>query len=98
MRREKEVAWWQCIRYRTKMNAEYIEERVVYSRKSRKNLILSSPMQLPIHGQWWSKRSTQVLHTLQWWTRSILGASQDKQKAVCVGELRNGGASASTGA
>ena len=26
-------------------------------------------MQVPTHGQWWSKDSTQLLHTLQWCVR-----------------------------
>jgi len=40
---------------------------IVQNKKHMKNLWVFSPIQLPVHGQWWSILMTHCPHMLQWW-------------------------------
>lgn len=45
---------------------------VAYNKKSRKYLWLYWPIQLPVHGQWWSILKIHLLQCEQWWVRGGL--------------------------
>ena len=48
-------------------------------RSKMKNLRFQNPIQLLIHGQWWSMFSTHLLHEEQWWQRSGLNMLHMRQ-------------------